>query len=140
MSGGRAVLIVSCTLGAACSRTERPPDFSAVAAVNARLTLATDPGGADSLSSVERARLPDLYYRVTLSPAPVGAELPLTCDWLDPAGHVAHQNHYRTRRIDHDSWPTWCHHLLGAGAATGSWRVRMTLEGRVLSETGFDLR
>lgn len=86
---GRPRALVQCggLLGAACSRTQDARDLSTVAAAGARLTLATD-DGADTLASVERHRLPDLYYRVTLAPAPVGVELPLQCDWIDPGGRV----------------------------------------------------
>ena len=82
----RRLLAVGLAL-AACAR-QAPPDFSLVSAQQSRLTLEKDDGA--TLAAVDRERSPDLYYRVTLENAPLGTQLDLSCDWIDPAGRVAH--------------------------------------------------
>ena len=114
------------------------PDTSGVSVYEARLTLAKDDGGA--LAGVDRAESPDVYYRVTLRDVPEGASLALGCDWIDPNGAVAHQNRYVTRPADKRVWPTQCHRLFGPAALAGTWRVQMSLDGRVLATTPFTVK
>ncbi len=111
------------------------PDTSGVGVYEARLTLPKDDGGA--LAGVARAESPDVYYRVTLKDVPEGASLALGCDWIDPNGAVAHQNRYLTRQVDKRVWPTHCHRRFGPAALPGAWKVRLSLDGRVLVTTPF---
>jgi hypothetical protein len=80
---------------------------------------------------------PQVFYRVTLEDAPVGSRLSLSCDWIDPTGQVVHQSRYQTKAIDRQVWNTYCYHSLSPNAATGTWEVRMMLEGRSLSSQRF---
>jgi hypothetical protein len=116
----------------------KPPSTAAVTASSGRLTREEDNGG--DLAAVSRREGPEIWYRVTLAGAPVGAKLSLTCDWIDPAGRVAHQNHYETRVIDRPVWPTHARYRLGPGSTTGTWTVRLALDGRVLHSTTFEVR
>src|SRR5262245_48317360 len=71
----------------------------------ARLTLAQD-DGRRSLAKVGRRREPELWYRVTLEEAALGAPQRLRCEWTDPTGRVMHENRYETKPIDHLPWET----------------------------------
>jgi hypothetical protein len=117
---------------------QQPADTTAVTASSGRLTLKEDDGG--NLTVVERRQQPELWYRVLLDHAPVGNKLTLSCDWVDPQGNVAHQNHYETRTIDRPVWPTHTRYHVTANAPTGSWTVRLSLDGRVLHSLKFELR
>jgi hypothetical protein len=108
-----------------------------VTAQRDRLTLAQDDGG--SLSSVNR-NAGELYYRVTLNQAPLGQKLPLSCTWTDPQGQVAQQNQYQTKPIETAVWNTQCRTNLGPSATAGSWQVKLTLNGRLISDERFELR
>ena len=134
MRAGVGLALAALSLGS-CGKSA---DLGRVEKRESRLSLAQDDGG--HLTWVERTGSPDLYYRVTLAAAPLGAELSLTCDWIDPSGRVVHQNRYRTLTIDKPVWPTHCHHLIGPAAAAGRWTVRMSLEGRSLDALSFDVR
>jgi hypothetical protein len=81
-----------------------------------------------------------LYYRVTLNQAPLGQKLPLSCTWTDPQGQVAQQTQYQTKPIETPIWNTHCRTTLGPSAAAGSWQVKLTLNGRLISDERFDLR
>jgi len=78
----------------------------------------------------------ELYYHARLVGVPLGRALRLECEWFDASGATVRHNRYETRAVDHDPWPTHCRCAIPAGAS-GSWRVRMSLSGRELSETVF---
>jgi hypothetical protein len=129
---GFVLTLVLALFAGACRKTAE------IGRVESRLTLARDDGG--HLAWVERSASPDVYYRVALAEAPVGAELELTCEWIDPSGRVVHQNRYRTLTIDKPVWPTHCHHLIGPAAPAGRWTVRLSVEGRALDALCFEVR
>jgi len=104
----------------------------------ARLTLDADDGGR--LESVDRSRSPEVFYRVVLENAPIGTTLDLSCDWIDPAGSVVHKNRYTTKKIDKSLWPTHCKNQFGPGSPPGAWVVDMSLGGRSVSRTSFEVR
>lgn len=103
-----------------------------------RLTLAADDGG--SLAVVERRGQPEIWYRVTLNNAPLGSELALDCEWVDPTGAVAKQNHYTTKKIDKPVWPTHARCQFGASSAVGTWTVKLSHQGRVLHSMTFEVK
>lgn len=106
-----------------------------VAAGQERISLTQE--GRDNLNQIDRQTNPRVYYHVTLQNATVGSQLSLQCDWVAPNGQIAHQNNYQTRPITTPVWNTFCFYNLGAGATPGTWEVRLTLEGRVLSTQTF---
>jgi hypothetical protein len=116
----------------------RASSTSAVTASSGRLTLEKDDGG--NITAVSRRERPELWFRVTLAGAPVGSKLTLTCDWVDPTANLAHRNRYKTRAIDRPSWPTHARFRVGPGSPTGTWTVRLSLDGRVLRTTTFEVR
>jgi hypothetical protein len=88
---------------------------------------------------VDRQARPEIWYRVTLDHAPLGASLSLTCEWVAPDGSVAHRNRYQTRVIDKEPWPTHARHRFGPSSPTGRWTVRLVLDSRVLHSLTFKL-
>jgi hypothetical protein len=100
-----------------------------------RITLAQDSG--ENLTTVDRGA--EIAYRVTLNDAPVGEKLNLACNWLDPAGKIAHTNNYETKNITTPVWNTQCRYQLPTSAATGKWQVQIRLGDRVLQQSPFDV-
>lgn len=113
----------------------RQQAIARVSTYQSRITLAQDNGS--NLAAINRQANPEVYYRVTLNEAPVGEKLSLTCNWIDPSGTLAHQSRYQTRQIDQAIWQTYCYYQFNQGAATGDWKVQMSLEDRILSNTSF---
>jgi hypothetical protein len=114
------------------------PALTAVTASAGRLTREKDDGG--NLKTVARRDRPEVWFRVTLEDVPTGRELPLTCEWVDPAGRVAHRNRYHTREITRTPWTTHARCRLAADAPVGTWTVRLLLEGRELRSQTFEVR
>lgn len=94
----------------------------------------------DGSSRPAVSRPATLYYHVRLENAPIGKKLDLSCDWLNPSGQVVKQTRYQTREITTAVWDTHCRYALGAGEAPGTWRVKMSLEGRQISDATFDVQ
>ncbi|MCU0518531.1 MAG: DUF3859 domain-containing protein [Oscillatoria sp. Prado101] len=134
VAGVTAVLI-----GAIATATvfvqQRQQVLARVSTYESRIALDRDSGG--NVTEVDRQSSPKVFYRVTLSEVPVGEKLSLSCDWTDPSGRVAHQNRYQTREIDRSVWPTYCYSQFGPNSAAGTWQVRMSLDGRILSTSSF---
>jgi hypothetical protein len=128
-------LVLSVVVMGACQRRH---GRETVAAVASRFTLGVElqPGR----SEFDRRSGPDVYFRVVLSPAPMGRILRLDCDWTDPSGAIARQNHYQTKEITTPQWETHCHQRLQADALPGVWRVELKQGGRVIRQDSFDLR
>ena len=111
---------------------------AAVTAQSGRITYEPDDGG--NLAVVGAQVRKELWYRVTLDHAPIGSTLTLDCDWIDPSGKVVHQNHYTTNEINKPVWPTHARFLLPSDAPTGTWTVKLSLDGRVLHTAKFDVK
>jgi hypothetical protein len=91
----------------------------------------------EEITRVKRQDYPELYYRVTLEKAPIGKSLSLQCDWIDPQGNIAHQNHYETKTIDKQVWSTYCRYQVTNNTISGNWEVRLYLGDRLLSSNKF---
>lgn len=132
-SGLAALVLVILLAGFYVQRQQRR--FDMVAAVEpGRITRTADDGG--NLGSVTRDGS-ELVYRVTLERVPVAEQLPMKCNWIDPAGRVVKQNSWETRAADKSVWATSCRTTLGTAAQSGMWRVEMLLNDRVVSRTDF---
>lgn len=103
-----------------------------------RLTLSEDNG--DNLQVINRENNTEIVYRVTLQNAPLGEQLSLSCQWIDPQGNLSHQNVYQTRKIDKQVWTTYCRHLIGNASLSGTWTVEMFLGDRLLSQHNFQVQ
>lgn len=102
-------------------------------------------GGSDTSSrdAFEKLDSPEVWFRVVLHGVPVGAEIPLACRWLDPAGNEVHRNSWTTKPISHDDWETHCRHtvLRDAPGGAGTWTVEMTFaDGRPIDRADFLVR
>ncbi len=132
---GVTVALIGAIATATVLAQHRQQGFARVSTYESRITLDRDSEG--NLTEVNRQSGSKVFYRVTLKEAPVGEKLSLSCDWIDPSGTVAHQNRYQTRQIDKAVWPTFCYSQFGPNSAAGTWQVRMSLDGRILSTSSF---
>lgn len=94
---------------------------------------------ADDRPVRQIARPAPLAYQVTLQDVPVGQQLSLRCDWINPTGQVVHQNQYQTKPVTTAVWPTHCRYTVGADAMPGTWTVKMWQGDRVLSDASFEV-
>jgi len=116
--------------------SRRSAVFERISADPGRITLVADDGG--NLDRVTRNGQ-EVFYRVVLRDVPMKENLSLSCKWLDPGGRVFHENNYQTRLTDKSVWPTSCRCQLGSAALPGTWRVEMSLRGRVISAATFQV-
>lgn len=129
-------LVVVALLGAGWYLMQRRKEDDRVKSAGAQLTLDGEKGPAAPVAS----RGAHLWYRVLLDDVPLGRTEALECDWIEPAGRVAHHNAWTTLPIDHAPWPTHCQWALPTTAAPGAWTVRMRMGTRELSATTFEVR
>jgi hypothetical protein len=115
---------------------QRSAVFDRISAEPGRITLIADDGG--SLDKVTRNGN-EVVYHTVLRDVPAKENLSLECKWLDPTGRVFHENKYETRLTDKSVWPTSCRCQLGSAAPPGTWRVEMSLHGRVISAATFQV-
>ena len=135
IAAGVAAVLVGAIATTALFIPHRKSGHDQVSTEQSLVTLDQDDGR--NLTVIDRQASPKAFYRVTLKQAPVGEKLPLTCDWIDPSGQVAHHNSYSTREINNPIWPTYCYYQFGPTSATGNWQVQMVLDGRILSTNPF---
>ena len=79
----------------------------------------------------------DVLYRVTLREVPLGEQLNLSCNWIDPTGKVFHQSRWETRDTNKAVWETQCRCRLGTDAPKGNWKVEMKLGDRTINASDF---
>lgn len=72
----------------------------------------------------------ELAYRVTLSDAPVGDKLNLTCNWLNPMNQIVHTNRFETKNITTPVWNTQCRYKVPNSAPVGNWKVQIFVGNR----------
>ncbi len=109
-----------------------------IRATDDRITLAQDNG--NDLNSISSQQEGEIFYRVTLSDAPVGKQLSLSCNWINPKGQIVHQNHYQTKKITTPVWNTFCRYQMTSNAPVGSWEVQMFLGENQLSEATLNMQ
>lgn len=134
IAGVVAVLIGAIALTTIFSQRHQQA-ISEVAVTGGYITVGQDNNKIPA--AIDPTNNPQVFYRVTLEDAPVGSRLSLGCDWIDPSGQVVHQSRYQTKIIDREIWNTYCYYSLSPNAATGTWEVRMVLEGRSLGSQRF---
>lgn len=122
--------------GSVWIRQTRERDLNQVFAQQDRLTLAQ----GEDLTNVFRQENSELFYRVTLSEAPVGRKLALSCNWINPSQQVVHQNSYQTKEITTPVWNTYCRYTPGTNAPVGTWQVEMFLGDRAIDDLSFEVQ
>ncbi len=95
-------------------------------------------GGAP-VTAVRRDTQPELSFEVSLSKAPQGSAVDLTCDWQAPDGSLRYQNRWQTKDVDRELWQTHCRHRFGPADAAGGWSVHMKQGERKLASSRFSL-
>lgn len=114
--------------------SNRSASFARIAADTGRVTRTTD--GGENLQAVP-ADGQDVVYRVTLRDVPLGEQLELSCNWIDPTGKIFHQSRWETRDTNKAVWETQCRCRVGTAAPKGNWKVEMKLGDRLLKTTEF---
>jgi hypothetical protein len=132
--GAIAFLLIAWTLFS----QNQQQTLARVIAQSNRITLAQDDGG--NLTKISRQTNRQIFYRVTLSNAPVGQKLSLSCNWIDPSGQIVHQNRYQTKEITTPIWNTFCSHNINSASASGTWKVQAFLGDRLLSDASFNVQ
>ncbi|MFN0119988.1 MAG: DUF3859 domain-containing protein [Blastocatellia bacterium] len=134
--GGSALVVLLLLSGIWWSWSARSAAFARVTADIPRITRAMDDGGTLHLLTRDGQ---DTAYHAILRDVPQGERLNLRCNWIDPNGAVFRQNTWTTSAVDKAAWPTSCKCQLGPAAPQGLWKVEMTLDGRTLSSTSFQV-
>jgi hypothetical protein len=138
IGGGVAVALALLLLGGTIFTQRQQQTLSSITVQRDRITLAQDDGG--NLNTVSRQANGEVFYRVTLSNAPVGEKLALSCQWLDPSGQIVHENRYQTKEINAPVWNTACRHQIGSAAQVGKWKVKALIGDRWLSDANFEVK
>jgi hypothetical protein len=136
IGAGIAILII--LVGGMLLTQTQQQTLTKITATRDRITLAQDNGG--NLNTISRQTAGEIAYRITLTNAPVGEQLSLSCKWIDPSGQIVHQNTYRTKTIATSTWNTICRHTIGTAAPIGTWKVQAFVGDRPLSDANFDLK
>lgn len=90
-----------------------------------------------NVEEIERQKTPEVFYNVTLKDVPIGKQVALGCNWVDPNREIAHQNSWKTKTISKEIWNTHCRYKFNESVAAGNWRVQMTLDDEVISSNKF---
>ena len=101
---------------------------------SAQVTCEIDNGGNNQTITRDGK---DVFYRVTLSDVPLGENLPMSCNWIDPTGKIFSQNRWETRSTNKEIWATHCRCQLGSATPTGNWKVEMKIGDRIVSAGDF---
>ena len=118
-----AVVII--LAGASLYSQTKDSSLAKVTASQDRITLVEN---GEDVQVVDRGS--ELAYRVTLSDAPVGGKLNLTCNWLDSMNKIVHTNRFETKDITTPVWNTQCRYKVPTSAAVGNWKVQIFLGDR----------
>ena len=90
-----------------------------------------------SLEEIDRRKNPEVFYNVTLQDAPLGKQVQLGCNWVDPDREIAHQNSWKTKTISKEVWNTHCRYTFKESLPPGNWLVQMTLDDEVITSNKF---
>jgi len=136
--GGVIGVVALCVIGFIVFTQNQQQITARVTVIRDRVTLNQDNGG--NLSTVPRQNSGEIFYRITLSDAPVGQQLSLSCNWIAPSGQIVHQNRYQTKEIAAPIWNTFCRYSLGSEMPVGTWKVEAFLGDRRLSDSTFEVK
>ncbi|MGB6296920.1 MAG: DUF3859 domain-containing protein [Rivularia sp. (in: cyanobacteria)] len=95
------------------------------------------PNDSVNLEEIYRKKTPEVFYNVTLEDAPVGKQVELGCNWVNPSREIAHQNSWKTKTINTKLWDTHCRYKFNENVPPGNWMVQMTLDDQVKTSNRF---
>jgi hypothetical protein len=136
--GGAVALIISVIGGVLFLQQQWQQKLDRVTAQQSRISLPRDDG--QNRQTITRQETSEIYYRVILKDVPLGDKLALSCDWVNPNNQTVKQNRYETQAITTKEWQTVCRYQIGTNAPTGTWKVKMFLGDRTLSDTSFEVK
>jgi hypothetical protein len=95
------------------------------------------PNDSVNLEEIYRKKTPEVFYNVTLEDAPVGKQVELGCNWVNPSREIEHQNSWKTETINTKLWDTHCRYKFNENVPPGNWMVQMTLGDEVKTSNRF---
>ncbi len=134
MSIAGVVLLLVIVMSLWTWSAQHSASFARITAETGRVTKTVESG--ETLSAITRDGQ-DVFYRVTLREVPLGEQLDLSCNWIDPTGKIFHQSRWETRDTNKAVWETQCRCRIGTDAPQGNWKVEMKLGERTLSSKEF---
>jgi len=132
--GVLVVLLIGITFGS----EQQKQIVNNITVESKRITLKEDDGS--NLKTIPAQTSSEIFYRITLSQAPVGQKLSLSCHWIAPNGEIAHQNNYETKTITNSTWNTFCRQSITPNTPKGTWKVQSFLGERLLSDATFTVQ
>jgi hypothetical protein len=136
--GGVGAIAIFIMGGAVVLQQQWQQKLDRITAQQSRITLPRDDG--NDRQSVNRQGAAELYYRVVLKDVPMGEKLSLSCDWVNPSNQTVKQNRYETQPITSAEWQTVCRYQINSNSPTGTWKVKMSLGDRTLSDRSFEVK
>ena len=135
IAGGAIAVVVSAI---AVTFLIQQQDNSALSRINfSNSQVGFRPNAKVNLSEIERKKAPEVFYNVTLQDAPVGKQVELGCNWVDPSRNIAYQNSWKTKTIATKVWNTYCRYQFNKSVPIGNWIVQMTLDDEVKTSNTF---
>ncbi len=138
ITAGVGALIVSIIGGVLFFQHQWQQKLDRVTAQQSRITLPRDDGS--DRQTITRQNTSEINYRVVLKDVPMGEKLSLSCDWVNPSNQTVKQNRYETQPITTPEWQTVCRHQINPNSPTGTWKVKMLLGDRTISDRSFEVK
>ncbi len=136
--GGVGAIVVFIISGTLVLQQQWQQKLNRVTTQQSRITLPRDDG--NDRQTINRQETAEVYYRVRLKDVPIGEKLSLSCDWINPSNQTVKQNRYETQPTTSAEWNTVCRYPINASSPTGTWKVKMSLGDRTLSDRSFEVK
>ncbi len=134
--GGALAVVVSAIAATFFMQQQQQQALERINVYDSRVGFRRNDDSA-SLEEINRQSTPEIFYNVTLEDAPVGKQVELGCNWVDPNREIAHQNSWKTKTISKEVWNTHCRYKFKESVPAGNWLVQMTLDDEVITSNKF---
>ena len=134
--GGALAVVVSAIFSTFFMQQQQQQALERINVYDSRVGFRRNDDSA-SLEEINRQSTPEIFYNVTLEDAPVGKQVELGCNWVDPNREIAHQNSWKTKTISKEVWNTHCRYKFKESVPAGNWLVQMTLDDEVITSNKF---
>ena len=133
--GGALAVVVSAIFSTFFMQQQQQQALERINVYDSRISFRRDDSA--SVEEINRQNTPEIFYNVTLQDAPVGKQVELGCNWVDPNREIAHQNSWKTKTISKEVWNTHCRYKFKESVPAGNWLVQMTLDDEVIISNQF---
>ncbi|MEL6462830.1 MAG: DUF3859 domain-containing protein [Cyanobacteria bacterium J06621_15] len=136
--GGVVAVVIGAIAAAFFMQKQQQQQQQALARINVYDSrVGFERNDSASLEEIDRQKKPEVFYNVTLQDAPLGKQVELGCNWVDPDREIAHQNSWKTKTISKEVWNTHCRYTFNKNLPPGNWIVQMTLDDEVITSNKF---